>query len=114
MKHPVVEIAEAHKELLCEEFLEWLPDNIHIWDAFVDEAIKVYRRGFRHYSARTIVHFLRHHTASREAGGEWKINNNHSPYLARLFDVMFPEYVGLWSYRETPKVKREQQEQEFA
>ena len=58
----------------------------------------------KHYSARTIVHVLRHHSAVAEVDGEgWKINDHHSPYFARLFDLVHPEHVGLWEFRETKK-----------
>lgn len=87
------------------EFAAWLQENMHIWEAFKNEAFAVICKGYRHYSARTIIHVLRHHSALHEKSGEWKINNNHSPYLARLFDLVYPQHAGLWEYRETKKVK---------
>lgn len=100
----VYEIAVLNQHLFTDEFMEWLPDNLHIWKAFVREASAVINKGFKHYSARTIIHVLRHHSALYEVGGEFKINNNTSPYLARLFDVVYPSYRGLFEYRETKKV----------
>lgn len=97
----IPEIAQANAGQLSQEFLAWLPENLHIWEAFVAEAFKVIRAGYTHYSARTIIHFLRHHSALQERGGEWKVNNNWSPYLARLFDAVYPQHAGLWEYRET-------------
>jgi hypothetical protein len=106
----IVDLAKQNRGLFPRDFLDWLPDNLHVWEAFVMEAVDVYRRGYRHYSARTIIHFLRHHSNVREFGGDgWKINNNHSPYLARLFDLRYPEMPGLWAHRETPKAKREEE-----
>lgn len=102
----VLSIANTNSQALCKEFLHWLPHNQHVWDAFVREANRVRNRGFTHYSARTIVHFLRHHTNVTERVSAWKINNNHSPYMARLFDLCFPQYAGMWSYRDTPKAHR--------
>ena len=97
---------EDREGLFSVEFREWLPNNMHVWEAFCEEAFKVRRKGFKHYSARTIIHVLRHHSAVQETGDEWKINNNHSPYLARLFDLVFPESAGMWEYRTTKKVKK--------
>lgn len=85
-------------------FREWLPLNLHIWNAFEQEAKAVWRKGFKHYSSRTIVHVLRHHSAMRETGGEWKINNNISPSLSRLFDLLNPEIKGLWEFRDSPAI----------
>jgi hypothetical protein len=105
--NPIVKVMTDNKEQFTTEFMDWLPNNLHVWDAFVEEAMKIRRRGYKHYSARTIVHVLRHHSAISEKGSEWKINNNHSPYLARLFDLMIPGFAGMWEYRETKKVSKQ-------
>jgi hypothetical protein len=99
------EIIEHNKQKFSDEFIKWFPINIHVWDAFVAEAIKVQNKGYKHYSARTIIHVLRHHSAISENESEWKINNNYSPYLARLFDLVYPHKAGLFEYRS---VKRNQ------
>jgi hypothetical protein len=96
-------ILKAHQDQFPAEFLLWFPDNQHIWVAFVSEASKVINAGFKHYSARTIIHVLRHHSALIERGSEWKINNNISPYLARLFALCYPQHKDLFEYRTTKK-----------
>ena len=82
-----------------QDFDIWLDDNQHIWVAFEQEALNIARLGFKHYSARTIIHFLRHHSALREESGEWKINNDVSPYLARHFAEKYPNLKNLFEYR---------------
>jgi len=89
----------ANKEKFSDEFIKWLPDNQHIWNAFVNEAIKIHQKGFKHYSARTIIEVLRHHSALKEIGSAWKINDHHAPYLARLFDIVYEDKAGLFEYR---------------
>lgn len=90
----------ARRNGFPDKFLEWLPENNHIWLAFVEETMKVIHLGFEHYSARTIIHFLRHHSALTEKSLKgFKINDHHSPYLGRLFDIIYPEYAGLWEKR---------------
>ena len=96
-----------HREKFTTEFADYLPENVHVWDAFEREAFAVIRNGFKHYSARTILHVMRHHSATAETGSEWKLNNNVSPYFARLFDLMHPVHAGLFEKRETKAVKRE-------
>ena len=103
----IVNLADINEEQFSKEFLVWLPLNLHVWKAFCDQAFKVRSHGYKHYSARTIVHFLRHHSAVVESTGPWKINNNFSPYLARLFDLAYPHLTGLWEYRETKRAKRD-------
>jgi len=100
-----LDLINENLDQFSEDFIDWLPDNFHVWDAFVVEAFKVIDMRFEHYSSKTIIHFLRHHSAISEAG-DWKLNNNHSPYVARLFDLCYPHLAGLWEYRTTPKTRR--------
>lgn len=81
------------------EFAAWLDENWLIWLRFEAEAHRVRRRGFKHYSARTIVHFLRHETALSQAGGELKVNNNVSPSLARLYVLRHPVASDFFEFR---------------
>lgn len=94
-------VSRQHANTFSFEFLEWLPQNLHVWNAFVREANMVIERGRKHYSSKTIIEFLRHLTTITQNGGEFKINDHMSPYLPRLFDLMYPQHAGLWSYRET-------------
>lgn len=103
----VVDLMEDNIEMFSNEFLVWLPENLHIWDAFVNQAMAVRSKGFKHYSTKTIIHVLRHHSALHEEGGAWKINNNISPYLARLFDLKYPHMAGMWEYRTTHRARRD-------
>lgn len=101
-----VSVAHMYRERFTDDFLAYLPENLHVYDAFEREALKVIRRGFEHYSARTILHVLRHHSALEENGSRWKLNDHVSPYLARLFDLMHPAHAGLFEFRETKAVTR--------
>lgn len=85
------------------DFMSWLSENWHVWQAFEVHADAVWARGRRHYSARTIYEVLRHESALREhGGGEWKLNNNAVPDLARLYGLMWPERVDLFEKRVGP------------
>lgn len=100
-------VARLNAEKFTADFLAYLPDNLHVYEAFEREALNVARRGFKHYSARTIIHVLRHHSALAEEGGDgWKLNNNVSPYLARLFALLNPTYKDLFEYREAKAAGR--------
>lgn len=100
-----LDLINENLDQFSEDFIEWLPDNLHVWDAFVVEGFKVIGLGFSHYSSKTIIHFLRHHSTIK-ASGDWKLNNNHSPYFSRLFDLCYPHLAGLWEYRTTTKTRR--------
>lgn len=84
------------------EFREWLHANFHIWQAFVNEALKVRARGHQHYSARTIVEVLRHHSLIAESGGPWKIDNDRVPDMARMWALRYPSMDGMFALRKRP------------
>lgn len=71
------------------EFHEWLDENWGIWLRFREEADKIRATGRAHYGARTIAEFIRHETALRE-GGDFKLNNNAVPDLARFYMLVTP------------------------
>ena len=98
-------LISQNRDIFSDEFVEWIQKNEHVWDDFCTEAFKIHRRGFKHYSARTIIHVLRHHSATAENGSQWKISNNCSPYLARLFDLRYPDYAGMWEMKTCKRAK---------
>lgn len=80
------------------DFPPWLEKNIELWEAFEREANIVWSEGRKHYGARTLWEVMRHHTRHREEG-EFKLNNNHAPDLARLYMLMYPERDGFFELR---------------
>jgi hypothetical protein len=88
------------------DFAEWLLANGHIWSAFAARADAVWNRGRRHYSARTIIEVLRFESMLAEVGGEWKINNNYAPDLARLYRQTYPDRAALFETRVLSKSLR--------
>lgn len=90
---------QTNHSLFRPDFLEWLEANFPVWERFEREANRVYDNGRTHYSARTIIEWMRHETDAREVGGDWKINNSQVPMLARLFALMWPERKDLFEFR---------------
>lgn len=104
---PLLALAHRHPSIFTPAFLEYLPDNLHVYRAFEHEALLVARRGFRHYGARTIIEVLRHRSNLCEKGGPgWKLNDWHTPYLARLFALSHPDHATLFEFREVKAVRR--------
>lgn len=99
-----LEIARAkvllHPHQFRPDFYSWLTANYHVFEYFEKSAIKVWEHGFTHYSARTIVEVMRHRSNIREIGnGEWKLNDNKTPDMARLYMLLHPEHIGLFEFR---------------
>lgn len=105
IKRPLL-VAQQHADQFTPVFMAYLPENLHVYDAFEREAMRVVRRGFKHYSARTIIEVLRHNSALAESGGPWKLNDHATPYLARLFALINPAFAGLFEFRITKAVGR--------
>lgn len=96
---PIVQ-AMNHPKLFSVRFTVFLRENLHVYYSFEHEALRAVGRGYTHYSARTIVEFMRHHSAVQQSGpATWKINNDHVPCLARLFEVRHPEHSKLFNSR---------------
>ena len=94
-------ITEQHSDTFPASFTDWLRDNQHVWNAFVAQALSVVNVGFKHYSARTIIEVLRHHSALTEGSGFWKLNDHTTAYLARLFALAYPQHAKLFEFRST-------------
>jgi hypothetical protein len=82
-------------------FLSWLADNGHVYEAFEQQAMSVIAAGRTHFSARTIVHEMRDVHGLAQAGEGFRINDHHSPDLARAFVVLHPQHAHLWEYRRS-------------
>ena len=103
---PLLDIVRQDRENFLPTFAAWLAENMHVWRAFEREADKVWNRGRRHYSARTILEHLRHETALADNGVEFKLNNNVAPDLARLYRLRYPDRADLFEVRRVPGSER--------
>lgn len=95
-----------HRQQFRDDFPDWLAENAHVWLAFEREANRIWDKGCRHYSARTILEVLRHESALSEHGQLWKLNNNRAPCLARLYALTHPDRAGFFEFRVMPGSER--------
>jgi hypothetical protein len=87
---------------LNEQFWMFHKKNPHVFAEFERYAVMMKGRGFRQYSARTILHLIRWHsdmTTSDPDNQGFKINNNHSPRYALLLEAKRPEFRGFFNNR---------------
>ena len=98
--HP--EIFDGLKAKHKESFLKWLPDNIHIVDAFGKYALQLREKGNRdYYSAYAIRERLRWDSMISEVGTDYKISNNVTPFVARLLMRMDGRLIGIFRVKES-------------
>jgi hypothetical protein len=77
-------------------------DNPEVWDLFERFTFHMIKRNFQHYSARAVMHRVRWETATPlEDETNYKINNNWTPYYARKFHRLHPEYDGFFRNRRS-------------
>ena len=81
-------------------FFHWLSKNPSIYRAFKRKAILMAGRR-KHYSARAILHAIRWETDLRERNATFKVNNNWTPGMARLFMSQHPEHAGFFRCRDS-------------
>ncbi len=65
----------------------------HVLELFRKYATEMLGRGYRHYSARTILERIRWHLALENTGSVFKLNNNHGTFYSR---VLYLEDPGKW------------------
>jgi hypothetical protein len=111
-KHTLLmEIVLNNPEIYPDEFVKYISENFHVYDAFEREAFKVIARGYTHYSARTIIEVLRHHSNLMDNSEIWKLADHPMPYLSRLFAAHHPSHANLFSFRQTNLEKLYQQKE---
>lgn len=96
-----LDAAMSHADVFRTDLVDWLavPVNFIVWSSFVYQANSAWNKGFRHYSARTIGEYLRHHTAMGDAGHDFKLNDAIWPDLARLYMHVYPDRAGFFETR---------------
>lgn len=82
---------DAQPQRFRADFALWLRENWKVWMIFEREADRLWRKGRKHYAARTIIEWLRHESSVSEADITFKLNNNFIPDLARLYACFYPD-----------------------
>lgn len=103
MNH-ALETVKKNEGMFRKEFYSWLEANWHIWERFEIEAEHVWNRGREHYSARTLIEFIRHETFIRESKTNFKVNNSYVPDIGRLYGLIHQHRRGFFECRDMTDV----------
>lgn len=93
-------VAEINADEFRADFPSWLLANSAIYFEFERQAKLIASRR-DYYSARTIIEVMRHNSALSDRDGNFRLNNNRTPDLARLFSILHPEHAGFFQLRES-------------
>ena len=87
---------------LEDAFLRFHRGNPHVYESFKRFTWEAIRAGRTRYSARTIWHRMRWHLhIETKSADDFKLNDHHTPYYARMFMRDHPQYDGLFELRVT-------------
>lgn len=83
-----LEVIHANPDVFPPGFRTWFIQNKHIAREVWRLADQARAKGYRNWSMRAALHVLRWETATTgEGGARYKINNNNSALLARLYNL---------------------------
>ncbi len=94
-------VIRRNPSVFRDDFGGWLNESgWSIWKRFEAQALAIGKKR-DHWSAYTIIEYLRHETALRDASdAEFKLNQRWTSSVARLFAVLHPELGDLFEFRE--------------
>jgi hypothetical protein len=102
-KEDIIQTVWTHREWFLPDFPQWLNENYHVFEVFVNHADELWNRGRRFYSSRTICEKMRFDHDVRENNSKFKISNTRTPDLGRLYVVLHPLRVDMFAYQNTNK-----------
>ena len=83
------------------DFRQFHADYSAIYDLFCKYTLQAIKAGQKNYSARAIFHRIRWFTQiETRMDHKFKINNNYSPYYARMFARDYPAHKDFFRFRE--------------
>ena len=82
------------------KFFKFHESNPFVYQIFCKRTIQMIQAGRRHYSARAIIEVVRWDIDVQTSAEEFKINNNHIPFYARMFMTAYPEHDGFFRTRK--------------
>lgn len=86
---------------VAQAFLEFHRANPHVFERFVHYTREAFRAGRPHFGARMIGERLRwYYSVEVQQTDEYRFNNNHWAYYARLCMLRYPEFEGFFETRE--------------
>jgi hypothetical protein len=85
---------------LFDEFIRFHRDNPEIYDLYVKYAFQLRDAGRENYGSKAIIERIRWHVnVETQSKDEFKINNNHTAYYARMVMMDYPELEGYFRIR---------------
>lgn len=93
---------EVDPQTTRQKFDVWIAKNPKVLELFIRFALDLKRAGHTQYGARPIIERIRweHDTAIERPEGDFHLDNNYAPHLARLAMEREPELDGFFVTRK--------------
>lgn len=99
--HPLFDDPTVSDDPIAVAWRKYHEAHPEVYELFTRFALEVVAKGRKRFSARAIFHRIRWYTQIEAPDGTgFKINNNHSPFYARLFALDHAEHANLFRTRE--------------
>tara|TARA_Y100001951_G_C11029957_1_gene124420 strand:- start:56 stop:421 length:366 start_codon:yes stop_codon:yes gene_type:complete len=91
------------------KFREWLPENMRVYNAFVNFALELKRNARRdYYSARAIWERLRWQSLIEDTDPDFKLSDSSMPFVSWLSMEAEPEMEDMFQKRLAKSMQKEQ------
>lgn len=80
-------------------FCSYHEANPNVYMEFERMTLQTIAKGFQHYSAKGIFELIRWHTGTAAYKDCFKINNNYTPFYARMFEKAHPQHKDFFRKR---------------
>lgn len=98
-------VGRTRLDQVFESWIAFHRNNLQFWYAFERRTGEM-RKVRDTYSARTIIENARWDETMRTHGEDVKINNNYTPFYARLYLAKYPEAKGFFQLKELTSKKK--------
>lgn len=83
------------------KFCTYHKQNPQVYEEFKKFTLKTIKKGFQNYSAKGIFELIRWHSGVAADGDVFKVNNNYTPFYARLFEKDHPKHKDYFRIRKS-------------
>ena len=93
-----------------EAFIAYHEANPQVFELLKKRALELRGKGRKRYGINGLCEVVRWHLTLHTTGDEFKLNNNHRPFYARMLMALAPELKGFFATRGAVADKMEVQQ----
>jgi len=87
----LVSVENEEHDTTSDRFHRFHEANPAVYNAIVSMSKQVRSKGLKKWSVRSAFHVLRYVSVNVDAGNDYKINDNFSPFYSRMIQARVPE-----------------------